>query len=273
MVCSPPGSSVHGILQARILEWVAILFSRGSFWPRNWALVSYIADRRPILYHLWVRPMGKDPSLPSTTSHQGSPSLHLNLWEMDRLSPKVTTPPSIPRAQSEHHSGPQTHKEVFLWGCRLCRLEKAVTASQWDENSRPGLEGPPCRSLLRPSILNCLCPSSMPSDGVHPALALLRERNHHMLLPVRGSRAELHFIYLSVSPPNPYPWESSPMPGITHAWWTMAWMNTWIEPGLITSLCVPASLNWNIDFSTWMHNFEHWSLLGSTFPSVFWEEH
>ena len=30
IVCSPLGSSVHGILQARILEWVAILFSRGS---------------------------------------------------------------------------------------------------------------------------------------------------------------------------------------------------------------------------------------------------
>ena len=29
--CSPPGSSVHGILQARILEWAAIPFSRGSF--------------------------------------------------------------------------------------------------------------------------------------------------------------------------------------------------------------------------------------------------
>ena len=29
--CSPPGSSVHGILQARILEWVAISFSKGSF--------------------------------------------------------------------------------------------------------------------------------------------------------------------------------------------------------------------------------------------------
>ena len=34
MDCSPPGSSVHGIVQARILGWVAILFSRGSFWPR-----------------------------------------------------------------------------------------------------------------------------------------------------------------------------------------------------------------------------------------------
>ena len=33
--CSPPGSSVHGILQARILEWVAIPFSRGSSRPRD----------------------------------------------------------------------------------------------------------------------------------------------------------------------------------------------------------------------------------------------
>ena len=36
MNCSPPGSSVHGILQARILEWVAISFSRGSSRPRDW---------------------------------------------------------------------------------------------------------------------------------------------------------------------------------------------------------------------------------------------
>ena len=34
MDCSPPGSSAHGILQARILEWVAIPFSRGSSQPR-----------------------------------------------------------------------------------------------------------------------------------------------------------------------------------------------------------------------------------------------
>ena len=36
MDCSPPDSSVHGILQARIPEWVAIPSSRGSSWPRDW---------------------------------------------------------------------------------------------------------------------------------------------------------------------------------------------------------------------------------------------
>ena len=55
--CSPPGSSVHGILEARILEWAAIPFSRGSSRPRH-------RTRSPALqadsfYHL---------------SHQGSPS-------------------------------------------------------------------------------------------------------------------------------------------------------------------------------------------------------
>ena len=43
--CSPPGSSVHGILQARILEWVVIPFSRGSSQPRNRTQVSCTAGR------------------------------------------------------------------------------------------------------------------------------------------------------------------------------------------------------------------------------------
>ena len=42
--CSPPGSSVHGILKARILEWVAIPSSRGSSQPRDRTQVSCIAD-------------------------------------------------------------------------------------------------------------------------------------------------------------------------------------------------------------------------------------
>ena len=42
MDCSLPGSSVCGILQARILEWIAILFSRGSSWVRDQTWVSCI---------------------------------------------------------------------------------------------------------------------------------------------------------------------------------------------------------------------------------------
>ena len=54
-LCDPvdhslPGFSVHGILQARILEWVAISFSRGSSQPRDWTRVSCIG--RCVLYQL-----------------------------------------------------------------------------------------------------------------------------------------------------------------------------------------------------------------------------
>ena len=52
MDCSPPGSSVHGILQARILEWVAMPSSMVSSWPRDWTCVSYISCiGRRVLYH------------------------------------------------------------------------------------------------------------------------------------------------------------------------------------------------------------------------------
>ena len=47
----PPVSFVHGILQARTLEWVAISFSRGSSRPRDWTQVSRIGGRR---FNLWA---------------------------------------------------------------------------------------------------------------------------------------------------------------------------------------------------------------------------
>ena len=51
MDCSPPGSSVHGILQARTLEWSAISFSSGFSWPRDWTQVSCIAGR---FFTIWA---------------------------------------------------------------------------------------------------------------------------------------------------------------------------------------------------------------------------
>ena len=57
MDCNLPGSSVHGIFQARVLEWVVISFSRGSSWLRDWTLQCLLHCRQT-LYCL---------------SHQGSP--------------------------------------------------------------------------------------------------------------------------------------------------------------------------------------------------------
>ena len=60
MNCSPPGSSIHGIFQARILEWVAISYSRGSSPPRDRTHVSCSSCvSRRMLYHCatWEAPI------------------------------------------------------------------------------------------------------------------------------------------------------------------------------------------------------------------------
>ena len=48
---SPPGTCVHGIFQARILEWVAISFSRRSSQSRDWTQISHIVGRR---FNIWA---------------------------------------------------------------------------------------------------------------------------------------------------------------------------------------------------------------------------
>jgi len=58
-ICSPPGSSVHEILQARILEWVAVSFCRGSSWPRDWARVSHVPGRFFTIWAIRTERMGK----------------------------------------------------------------------------------------------------------------------------------------------------------------------------------------------------------------------
>ena len=78
MDCSPPGSSVHGILQARILEWVAISFSRGSSPPRM----------KPMSHALQA------DSLP--LNHLGSPLLSIVVYICQSQSLNSSYPP-LPR--------------------------------------------------------------------------------------------------------------------------------------------------------------------------------
>ena len=69
MDCSPPGSSVHGIFRARILEWVAISYFRGSSWPRD----------QISLLHLLHQPVN---SLP--LCYLGSPNAQLIFCQMKK---------------------------------------------------------------------------------------------------------------------------------------------------------------------------------------------
>ena len=85
--CSLPGSSICGILQARILEWGAISFSRGSSPPRNWTWVSCIAGG---LFTYWaIRELNKKDvisshvvrSFKNQVQYLGDVCLSAWLWE------------------------------------------------------------------------------------------------------------------------------------------------------------------------------------------------
>ena len=92
--CSPPGSSVHGSLQARILEWVTISISRGASWPRNWICVSWVSCiGRQILYHCtpWKLSPNAEFSPLATAVHSCFPpdgvSVGLNCSPCGRVTP------------------------------------------------------------------------------------------------------------------------------------------------------------------------------------------
>ena len=97
MDCSPPGSSIHGIFQARVLEWVAISFLRGSSQPRDGTQVSHIAGRRFTIWAtreaLWIREADQraDWFQPTDCSKPGqsetwSTATSVSLWHVNKKS-------------------------------------------------------------------------------------------------------------------------------------------------------------------------------------------
>ena len=82
MDCSPPGSSALGVFQARILEWVAISFSRGSSRPTDRIQVSHVASRFFAIWStreaLWPWKLGK--SQPAVWASNGRLETKENRW-------------------------------------------------------------------------------------------------------------------------------------------------------------------------------------------------
>ena len=83
MDCSLSGSSVHGILQERILEWVAISFSRGSSRPRDGTWASCIAGRFFSVCFTIITPLILEVNLHLCPSHKFSTSTEGNSAEDD----------------------------------------------------------------------------------------------------------------------------------------------------------------------------------------------
>ena len=109
MDCSPPGSSVHGIFQTRILECVAISFSRESSWPRDQTQVSCIAGR---FFTIWAT---------RETPRRGVPSLTAAMvWNDSWAS-------SIDPGSQERHRCPGTG-EGGGWGCHTPEASGSIPA-------------------------------------------------------------------------------------------------------------------------------------------------
>ena len=145
---SPPGSSVHGILQTKILEWVAISFSRGSSWPRNWTQVSRIVGRH---FTIWVTKDVRWVKLCDSLSILWH-CLSLEWeWKLTFSSPVATAEFSkfadiVSAALSQHHLlGFETvqlefHHSHYLcsWGCFLrptwLRIPGCLTLGEWSHH-------------------------------------------------------------------------------------------------------------------------------------------
>ena len=109
-LCDPmdyslPGSSIHGIFQARVLEWVAISFSRGSSPPKDWTQVSHIAGRR--FYCL---------------SHQGSSLSRMAPPNSLRLCRSITASTNPLKWNWTMASRFMSKSEELEFGCDFCRM-------------------------------------------------------------------------------------------------------------------------------------------------------
>ena len=201
--CSPPGSSVHKILQARLLEWVAILFSRGSSWPRDWTQVACIAGKKILLSS---EPPGKPTLTPSqyrpTEMHWIAPVLwkkkcallctqfaisKVNFWgEIELIiliifQKKKQTGKDLAEADFDGSETKSTQADPVEGG-------RAPALQRWTKQVRAKGGQAPCFCLCwasRPLVLSHLHASL---SGLSPAgwLLLLMPGSHPLVIVVWG---------------------------------------------------------------------------------------
>ena len=193
-------SSVHGILQARILEWVAIPFSRGSSWPRDQAQVSWISRQIHYCLSLQGSPVVISCCFFSLNGIRallhGSPSVSSH-WLFHLTSPGVWTPSSsaggaLMRSCCEHHT---------LQGCWSAAMLKDDSHLLWSlgrgRNISMPAFNPFCCSVTESYLT--LCDSMDCSTPGLPVLHCLPE----------FSQTHVHWFSDDIQPPCPL---SSPSP-------------------------------------------------------------
>ena len=146
---SHSGSSVHGILQARILEWVAISLTRRSSWPRDGTHISSVQFSCSVVFHSLRphEPQHTRPPCPSPTPRVHPNPCPLSWWCHPTISSSVVPFSSCP--QSFPASGSFQMSQVFSSGGQSI----GVSASTSVLLGSPELVGgffitAPCRKLI-----------------------------------------------------------------------------------------------------------------------------
>ena len=125
MDCSLPGSSDHGILQARVLEWVAIPFSRESSWPRDGTQVSHIAGG---FLTVWAIREAAQRALDAAEYHGNQVPRDRAFASEQGLSKVVTVADKIAISQwGKWHF----HEEKQCWCLGLLRREQSSIGMGW----------------------------------------------------------------------------------------------------------------------------------------------
>ena len=134
MDCSLPGPSVHGILQARILEWVAMPSSRGIF-PTQGSILG-LPQCSQTLYHLSTRPKVLEKRRALYSYDQVLNSTGLTSWVLTctGVGPVGRNPPSHHRLREEKVTGHKVGGMTFLqvwWGCLKTFLLDSSPLFSW----------------------------------------------------------------------------------------------------------------------------------------------
>ena len=95
MDCSLPSASVHGIFRATILEWVAISYSRGSSWPRDWTHISCVSCIGRRILYLWAT--WEAPSLSISSVQFSRPVMSDSLRPQESQHARPPCPSPTPR--------------------------------------------------------------------------------------------------------------------------------------------------------------------------------
>ena len=191
---SPPGSSVRGILQARILAWVAISFSRRSSQPRDQTWVSCIAGRLFTVSANNLHGVTQSAKAEPTWRARAQPLCRLGaslVAQLVKNSPTVQCNGSVPGSGRSSGEG-IGYPLQYSWASLVAQMVKNLPATQETWVWSPGWEDPLKKgTATHSSILAWRIPWTEEPGGLHHGVAKswtwLSDFNFHALCSIASS--------------------------------------------------------------------------------------